>query len=127
MASLPEDTKMQIREYVGWPSRFRQSDSALEMALQYVDSDPVLQARITGSIMPAIENIYGRLTGSLCRLEFTKAGSIETNMYEIFMLRSEGRRHVNRLCSLMAIPVGEDIFSAYQEPRAHKNGFIRRG
>lgn len=123
MSSLPDDTKMDIRLYLGWPSRYRDSDSALEQALGYVDTDDVLQAAITGSILPSLQDIDSRLEGALCRLQFSAAAEVTTNAMEIVWLRAEGRRHVNRLSSLMAVPVREDVYAGAQRG----DGYLRRG
>lgn len=111
MASpLTDGTKTQIRMYLGWPARFRQTDSALEQALHYLDTDDALQAQVTGTILPAILAVDAALVDAQTRLKFERAGEVQTRTSEVSWLRSEGRRHVNRLSCLLAVPVREDVF-----------------
>lgn len=52
------------------------------------------------------------LKNSHGRLKADKVGSIELNRSEISQRRSEGRRLVGRLCSLLGIKRGVDVFSS---------------
>lgn len=126
---LDSGTKTDIRWKMGWPQRYRQSDSLLEQALNYLDTDDDMQAIVTGSILPAIEDIDCKLKTAQLNLQAAKVGEIETRLQEISWLRSEGRRWTGRLASLLAVPLQHDYFGSDSSDVSNpgRNGIGGRG
>lgn len=115
--ALTEAQRADIRFYCGWSARFRQFDSRLEQAMNALASTPETEARITNSItgdppgvLACLHAVDAELTAAHKRLKATKVGSIELNQGEIASLRSEGRRHVTRLCAMLGIEQYADVF-----------------
>ena len=114
---LDEEQKASIRLYTGWSVRFGQVDSRLERALLALDSYPEHEAQITNpiggdppGILAQLVAIDAKLVAAHARLKADKVGSIELNRGEMSALRSEGRRFVLRLCSLLSVPRASDVF-----------------
>jgi hypothetical protein len=115
--ALTETQRAAVRLYLGWSARFHQFDSRLEQALDAVGSLPESAALITASIsstppglLALLADLESRIRGAYGRLKAGKVGSIELNAGEIGQLRSEGRRLVGQLATLLGVEVGSDPF-----------------
>lgn len=116
--ALTADQRLLVRLYTGWSDRFGQFDSRLEQAMNHADNNPSTLALITNAIngsppglLALLQDIDSRLSGSYGRLKADQVGPIALNRGELQQLRSEGRRHVGRLCSILGVQRGHDVFS----------------
>lgn len=114
---LTEAQQASIRVYTGYTGRFRQFDTRLDQSMRAIQTTPESEAYVTNPIdgdppgmLALCRDIDDKLTAAHGRLRVSKVGSIELNLAEIAMLRSEGRRHVGRLCALLGVERGEDAF-----------------
>jgi hypothetical protein len=117
--ALTEPQKALIRLYTGWGARFGQFYSRLEQALSAIAVEPDMEALITNPIggsppglLALIQDVDAKLTAAHGRLKASVVGSITLNPAELMVLRSEGRRHVARLCSILGVEVQHDVFSS---------------
>lgn len=111
--ALTATQKVNIRMYLGWQDRFHNTDSRLEMALAAADTNAELLTTI-GALLTSLADIDTKLADAHKRLKATKLGSIDLpGPGEIGMLRSEGRRFVGRLSSLLGVATRHDVFSGY--------------
>ncbi len=110
---LTNGQRMQIRLYLGWSERFHQTDSQLEQAMNALDSSQSTDAEaLILTVIMALIDIDTRLVDALRRLKATQVASITLpGPMEIAMLRSEGRRLVGRIASLLGVEVRHDVFS----------------
>lgn len=114
--ALTNAQKVQIRLYLGWSARFRQTDSRLEQSFSALDmletqGDPDTLASVA-SILEALVALEPVIVDAYSRLQAIKLGAIDLNaVTEIGMLRSEGRRLVGRLASTLGVPVRHDVFA----------------
>lgn len=111
--ALTETQRDQVRQYVGWTFRFRQTDSQLELALNAVDQDTTVQATVI-VILGQLATIDTAITDAYSRIQ-AKAlvGEVELmESQEISILRSEGRRFVGRLAGYLGVPVYQDVYSS---------------
>lgn len=102
--------KADIRLYLGWSARFHQIDTRLEGAMVAVSEDPAHEAQVI-ALLGEMANIDVKLKAAYPRLQASKVGSIELNVGEIGMLRSEGRRFVARMSSVLGVEVKHDVFA----------------
>jgi hypothetical protein len=116
--ALTAAQRTQIRLVTGWQDGFGQFDSRLEQAMNYVDSRPemlaLLQNAIDGTppgLLASIAAIDVKLLGAHTRMKALAAGSLTLNPAELQQLRSEGRRFVGRLCSILGVESRHDYFS----------------
>lgn len=116
--ALTDAQRTAIRFYAGWQDGFGQFDSRLEQAMNYADARPSMLALFTNAIngtppglLALLADIDSRLSGSYGRLKANMAGSLTLNRGELASLRSEGRRHVGRMCSILGIDIGHDVFA----------------
>lgn len=114
---LTEAQQASIRFYTGYTGRFRQFDTRLDQSMRAIQTTPETEALVTNALtttppglLALLQDIDNKLTAAHGRLRASKVGSIELNSSEIFMLRAEGRRHVGRLCALLGVERGEDVF-----------------
>lgn len=112
-----------IRHYLGYDTRMLNTDPSqyiVQSAIEYLnqtgkeedlalvtngltDSPPGLLARLY--------DIETKLLSAHNRIKAVQVGSIKLQPQEIAMLRSEGRRAVNGLATLIGVPVARDVFS----------------
>lgn len=116
--ALTDAQRTAIRLYAGWQDGFGQFDSRLEQAMNYADTRAsvlaLLQNAINGTppgLLALLADIDARLSGSYGRLKANVVGSLTLNRAELQQLRSEGRRHVGRMCSILGVEMGHDVFA----------------
>ena len=109
--ALTDQQKADIRLYVGWSARFHQTDTRLEGAMTAVGDLPEHSAQIV-DLLAKLKTIDSDLIGSHGRLKANTVGSIELNRSELGQRRSEGRRLVGRICSILGVPPGADVFGS---------------
>ncbi len=120
MATLTLAEKADIRFYLGWSDRFRQTDSRLEQAMLGItaEGETLVRAEIV-----ACKDIDTRLLDSLGRLKALKVGSIDLpGKNEIDELEKQGRRRVSRIASTLSVEVREDVFSSSSSSRFGSHG-----
>ncbi len=116
--------KANIRLYMGWSARFHQGDSRLEQAMSAIagESSDATHDLVTG-LLTTIEDIDTRITSSYNRMKANKVGSIDLpGAQELGLLRSEGRRFVGRLASILGIETRHDVFSGSTPRGGHDVG-----
>lgn len=117
--ALSAAQKADIRLYAGWQARYLQIDSQLEGAMRAIELQPEHEAQITNpltgtppGLLAQLSDIDAKLRDAHGRLKASQVGSITLNPDELLSLRSEGRRLVKRLCSILGVPRGEDVFGS---------------
>lgn len=116
MALSPTE-RAKVREYLGWTQRYFQTDSRLEMAMNSLDASAealllVQDTLANGGLLASLADIDAKLVNAHKRIKVAKVGTIELpGKMEIGILRSEGRRFVGRLASLLGVEVRHDVFS----------------
>ncbi len=111
--ALTATQKASIRLYCGWSARFHSTDSRLEMAMGAADNDAELLVQIA-SILASLAAIETKITALYDCFKAQKVGNITLDpKLELGMLRSEGRRFVGRLATLLGVEVRHDVFSGY--------------
>lgn len=117
--ALSASQRADIRLYAGWQARYLQIDSALENAMNAIELQAAHEAQITNAItgsppglLALLKDIDAKLRDSHGRLKASVVGSITLNPAELYQLRSEGRRFVHRLCSILGVERGEDVFGS---------------
>lgn len=117
--ALTETHRAAVRLYLGWSARFHQYDSRLEQAMDTINGLPESAALITNAIggtppglLALLADLESRIRGAYGRLKAGKVGSIELNAGEVSQLRSEGRRVVGQLATLLGVEIGSDAFAA---------------
>lgn len=111
--ALTATQKSQLRIFLGYPARFHQTQPELEqaiLALEGVPDDEAQVATLLAKLTTAVTGIDARLEDAYDRLQAKKVGSIELNDGEIGALRSEGRRVIRRIASLMGVKVRADAY-----------------
>jgi hypothetical protein len=109
-----------VRLYLGWVDRFRQTDSRLEQALNAVDGDTDAY-NIVESILASIAALETDITAAYKRFKAVKVGSIELEGdKELGLLRSEGRRFSGRLASFLGVEIRHDVWSG-SGPRSYSS------
>lgn len=113
--------KAAIRYYAGWAGAGFQFDTRLEGAMSAIESVPAHEAQITNALngsppglLALLQDIDARITAALGRLKAAKVGSIELNPAEMYELRRIGRQYATRLCSILGVYKGTDVFSSGQ-------------
>ena len=116
--ALSETQKATVRLYCGWQARFLDIESRLEEAMRSLATQPESEALITNAlnvsppgILAILADLDTKIRAAYARLQASAVGSITLNPAEVAVLRMEGRRYVGRLCSILGIPRGEDVFS----------------
>lgn len=117
---LSDAQRAQVRLYLGWPARFLQTDSALELAMRALDTTPESEALVT-SLLASLADIDTKLEAAHARLKAAKVGSIELNGAELVQLRGEGRRFAGRLAALLGVELRVDVFS--NNPSTHRSSW----
>jgi len=123
--ALTATQKSQLRVYLGYPARFHQIQPELEQAfsaLEGVPDDEALVVVLLGKLATAVTGVDARLEDAHDRLQASTVGSITLNPGEIGALRSEGRRIVGRIASLMGVTVQADAFSGFRIGNSFEQG-----
>jgi hypothetical protein len=109
--ALTDSQKASVRLYAGWSARFRQYDTRIEQSMSALETFPEHEAQVV-SLLESLADIDSKLTASHARLKASEVGSIKLNPSELPMLRSEGRRLVARLCSILGVERGVDVYGS---------------
>jgi hypothetical protein len=87
------------------------------MSMRAIQTTPETELLVTNpmsttppGLLALLQDIDNKILNAHGRLRASKVGSIELNPVEIHMLRAEGRRLVGRLCALLGVERGEDVF-----------------
>jgi hypothetical protein len=107
---LTDDDQINIYYYLGRDFRFRQSDSDLQMAINTVQQTDAYALKVQNILAVLTGTIDSELLNAHPHLKASRVDGIGTNPLEIGALRSEGRRYVTRLSSLLGIQVRRDVF-----------------
>lgn len=101
-----------IRQYLGYSSRFLQTDDALERAMDSVGGGgvPDDEARVLTYLTEAAR-VDAAIEAAESRLKAAQVGTIELNGAEIEQLRDRGRQNVGRMARLFGVPVRGDAYS----------------
>lgn len=117
--ALTEAQQALVENYLGWTARFRQMDSSLSQAMNAIATLPEREALITNAIdgtppgiLAALADIDAKIVKAHGRLKADKVGSIELNRGELGQLRSEGRRFVNRLSTVLGVEIRRNVFGS---------------
>ena len=128
--ALTEAQRVLVRLYTGWQDGFGQFDSRLEQAMNHVDNRAELLALVTNlatdtppGLLAQLALVDSRIFGSHGRLKASAVGSITLNPGELQALRSEGRRLVGRLCSILGVERGADVFGG-SGPSGRAGGYV---
>jgi hypothetical protein len=115
--ALSSTDRARIRWYLGWTQRYLQTDSRLELAMGATDASAdalliIQDTLINGGLLASLADIDAKLVNAHKRIKVSKVGTIELpGKMEIGILRSEGRRFVARLASLLGVEVRNDVYS----------------
>jgi len=118
--ALSDAQRADVRLYLGWPARFLQTDSALELAMRALETTPESEALVT-SLLASLADVDVKLEAAHARLKAAKVGSIELNGAELVQLRGEGRRFAGRLAALLGVEIRVDVFSG--NPSTHRSSW----
>lgn len=106
------DEKRNIRELLGWPERFLQSDSALERAIDAVENRPDAETRIR-SLLSEADDLFTEMLAARKRLKAHKAGEHLLDAgYEIDEIQALGRLVSGRIASMLGVEVRHDAWAA---------------
>lgn len=105
--------RAKVRWYLGWSSRFFQSDSRLEQAMNAVDNETEDATRdLIIANLTALDDLNTRIVDAYGRLKALKVGSIDLPSHgEIGMLRSEGRRLGGQIAATLGVETRHDVWS----------------
>lgn len=107
--ALTDTQKSDIRDLLGWPARFHDSDGRLERAFIALASLPTDETLIIALLAKA-KDFEVRITDALGRIKASSVGSITLNPAEIAMLKMEGRRVVRRMAAILHVPIKQCSF-----------------
>lgn len=117
--ALTSTQKAEVRYYAGWSARFHQFDSQLEQAMLALATEPESELLITQGLtasppglIAALKDVDEKLAAAHARLKADEVGTIKLNRAEVQQLRAEGRRFVGRLCSILGVDRGVDVYSS---------------
>ncbi len=106
-----------IRRALGYQTRFFQTDSTLENALDAVDSETAngdaTPYDAVVELLSKISTVEVAITAALPRLKASKVGTIDISApVEIATLKVEGRRAVAALAAFLGVEVRFDVFGS---------------
>lgn len=102
--------RISIYQYLGYAARFHQVYSFIEYAIGSIETNPDAEALVI-TYLGELADIDTRLTDAYRRIKADQIGEIKlTGAKEINILRSEGRRLVNRLASIMGVVPVADVY-----------------
>lgn len=107
--ALTDSQKADVRYYAGWSARFHQTDSGLEHAMLALASDAAHEAQVV-ALITEMKAIDQELTAARGRYKADSVGSIELNRSEPQQIRRDGKIKVRRMCSILGIQPGVDVF-----------------
>jgi hypothetical protein len=110
--ALTSAQRASVRLFMGWPSRWHQTSNELEQSMDALPGSPDDEATVV-ALLPKIADIDTRILAALGCAKVDTAGSVRLKADNgTKMLRSEGRRLVRQLASVLGCPVGTDHFSS---------------
>lgn len=121
--ALTAAQKVSIRHYLGYDTRMLNTDASqyiVQSSIEYLDDPSKTEdlALVTNALtdsppglLARLYDIETKLLSAHNRIKALQVGSIKLQPAEIAMLRSEGRRAVNGLSTLIGVPVARDVFS----------------
>ena len=138
MADLTEAQRAECYFFCGWPQRWVQVNTALEQALNKINTSPAQAALLTNGLFDSPVGILAQLRqhydvtipGAYRRLKALKVGSIElSGNGELRALEAQGQRLVNALCSILGVESDADVFKPGRGSRtgARMGGFSPGG
>lgn len=103
-----------IRRYLGYSARFAQLDTALEFALDSIETDADAEALVL-VLLGKLDGVSTRLDGVYTRLKAIQVGDglKLDGAKEVMMIRSEGRRFAGQLAAVFGVQVRHDAFGAF--------------
>lgn len=116
---LTTSQRSAVRFYLGYPIRYLDLQQGMENALNVLEGDADATTRVI-AIIAALDAIATGITAAYARLAVTTVCKTTINARsEICTLRSEGKRMVNQLSSILEIEVYRDVFSS--SPNMNEN------
>jgi len=110
--ALTASQRTEVRFYMGYSHRFNQSDDHLEKSMNSLASDADAEAKVI-VVLAKLVTIDTNIEAVYPRLKATKVCDIDVaGCKEMGAFKSEGRRQVGRLASILAVPVRFDIYSS---------------
>jgi hypothetical protein len=108
---LSSTERAKVRLYLGWQSRFYQTDSALEQAMSAVDNDPDAVASIQ-ALLTRCADVDAKLEDADSRQKLGVAEDITfKGPVEIAALRGQGRQAVGRIAAVLGVEIRHDVYS----------------
>lgn len=103
--------RVQIRYFMGYPQLYLQTYSILEMALNAIEQKAEMSALVL-ELVASLQNIDAELLNGLKYIKVDRVDNImnTSRMAHINILRSEGRRLVNRLGATLNTSRRADVF-----------------
>lgn len=101
--------KTSIREYLGWSSRFSQTDDTLARAIAAIETQPSDENRARDHLAE-LARVDAAITACEARLKASTVGSINLNSAELSQLRSRGEERVGRLSTLFGVETRNNPF-----------------
>lgn len=111
--ALTEAQKTACRLYLGWPDRFLDHDSAMELALAAAADKPETVTVIV-DLLDKLDTVDEALAadGVRLRLQALEVGKLKlTGGGEIDRLRGLGRQYSARLASILSVEIRNDAWS----------------
>lgn len=109
--ALTDTQRAQVRLYLGWPARFWQTTSQLEMAMNAVDGVAAELAQVV-ALLVSLADIDTRITACYSRLKALKVDAITLPGHgELMALRAEGRKFAGRLAAKLGVPIIADAWT----------------
>lgn len=133
--AFTDSQKASIRHYMGWPERFADSDSALELAIRAVEG-LATEALILTWLSDA-DTIWSEILSARTRLKAVQVDDVKLPQgMEIAELRNLGRQITGSIAAALAVEVRHDVWgpggpnyrtSGYGGPGAGGGGLLSYG
>lgn len=125
--ALTDAQRAEVRLVLGWPARFHQTNTRLEMAMDALTTEPEHEAQVI-ALLASVADIDTKLLAAHKRLKAVQVGTITMSPLrtEIAGLRMEGRRFVGRLASIVGVPVMNDYFGSSSRGYAQRYDWTER-
>ena len=121
MAFTPGE-KTRIRMYLGWATRYFQTDSRLESAMVALDADT---EQLVREQLGQCASVDAKLVEAESRFAAKTVGSISLpGGDEMSFLRSRGRQAVGRMAATLGVEVRHDAFAGAGPSHAAGHGGV---
>lgn len=118
--ALSDENQHKVRYYLGLTDRYRDQMHSLNSAFALLST--YAQTTVE-AIIANLESIDTKLGNAHDNLDAEQVGTIALNgRRQIYTLRSEGRREVNRLASILGVECVQDVFGG-----GVTGGYLRHG